>query len=68
MIRTLSGGMKRRISLAISALGDPKVIFMDEPTTGVNNFFIKKNIFKLEIFKFQIFSIIDYEILNSYIF
>lgn len=28
--------MKRRISLAISAIGDPKIIFMDEPTTGMD--------------------------------
>jgi len=32
----LSGGMKRRISLAISAIGNPKIIFMDEPTTGMD--------------------------------
>ncbi|KRX02291.1 P-loop containing nucleoside triphosphate hydrolase [Pseudocohnilembus persalinus] len=36
MIKTFSGGMKRRVSLAISALGNPKVIFMDEPTTGMD--------------------------------
>ena len=28
---TFSGGMKRRLSVAISAIGDPMVIFMDEP-------------------------------------
>ena len=26
-----------RLSVAISAMGDPKIIFMDEPTTGYNN-------------------------------
>eukprot|EP00667_Euglena_gracilis_P000155 EG_transcript_155 len=31
-----SGGMKRRLSVAISALGDPPVLFMDEPTTGLD--------------------------------
>lgn len=31
-----SGGMKRRLSVAISTLGDPKIIFMDEPTTGMD--------------------------------
>ena len=31
-----SGGMQRRLSLAIALLGDPKVIFMDEPTTGMD--------------------------------
>jgi len=31
-----SGGMKRRLSVAISAIGDPKLIYMDEPTTGLD--------------------------------
>ncbi|KAI8918938.1 hypothetical protein BC831DRAFT_515918 [Entophlyctis helioformis] len=33
---TYSGGMKRRLSLVISTIGDPKIIFMDEPTTGMD--------------------------------
>lgn len=33
---TYSGGMKRRLSVAISTIGDPKVVFMDEPTTGMD--------------------------------
>jgi len=33
---TFSGGMKRRLSVAISTIGDPKIIFMDEPTTGMD--------------------------------
>lgn len=28
--------MKRRLTVAISAIGDPKIIFMDEPTTGMD--------------------------------
>jgi predicted ABC-type transport system involved in lysophospholipase L1 biosynthesis ATPase subunit len=29
-----SGGMKRRLSVAVALVGDPKVLFLDEPTTG----------------------------------
>ena len=35
-VYTLSGGMKRRLSIAISSIGNPKVIFFDEPTTGLD--------------------------------
>ena len=31
-----SGGMQRRLSLAIALLGDPKIVFLDEPTTGMD--------------------------------
>jgi len=34
--QTFSGGMKRRLSVAISGIGNPKIIFMDEPTTGMD--------------------------------
>jgi ABC-type multidrug transport system ATPase subunit len=33
---TLSGGMQRRVSIAIAFVGDPKVVFLDEPTTGTD--------------------------------
>ena len=32
----LSGGMKRRLSVAISLVGNPKIVFLDEPTTGLD--------------------------------
>ncbi|XP_024530471.1 ABC transporter A family member 8 isoform X2 [Selaginella moellendorffii] len=33
---TYSGGMKRRLSVAISLIGNPKVVYMDEPSTGLD--------------------------------
>jgi ABC-type transporter Mla maintaining outer membrane lipid asymmetry ATPase subunit MlaF len=35
-VSSLSGGMKRRLSICISTLGEPFIIFMDEPTTGLD--------------------------------
>ena len=35
-IMTLSGGMKRRLTLARALVNDPQLVFMDEPTTGLD--------------------------------
>jgi ABC-2 type transport system ATP-binding protein len=34
--KTYSGGMQRRLDLAASLVGDPQVLFLDEPTTGLD--------------------------------
>lgn len=50
-IRTYSGGMKRRLSILLSTIGNQKVVFLDEPTTGldpVNRRFIWKMIQELK--------------------
>ena len=36
--KNLSGGQKRKLSVGIALIGDPKIIFLDEPTTGVDPF------------------------------
>jgi lipooligosaccharide transport system ATP-binding protein len=35
-IQALSGGMKRRLTLARALINDPDIVFMDEPTTGLD--------------------------------
>ncbi len=34
--KELSGGNKRKLSLAISLMGDPNLLFLDEPTSSID--------------------------------
>ncbi len=35
-VDTFSGGMKRRVNLAVAVLHEPKILFLDEPTVGID--------------------------------
>lgn len=35
-VKTLSGGMKRRLNVAMALIGDPRIVLLDEPTSGMD--------------------------------
>jgi ABC-type multidrug transport system ATPase subunit len=45
-VRTFSGGMKRRLSVALSFLGSPKIVFLDEPSSGMDPY-IRRDLWNL---------------------
>ena len=47
-VGTFSGGMKRRLSVALAFIGDPKVVFLDEPTTGMDPY-VRRDVWNLII-------------------
>jgi ABC-2 type transport system ATP-binding protein len=36
LVSTYSGGMRRKLDLAMTLVGNPRIIFLDEPTTGLD--------------------------------
>ena len=44
-----SGGMKRRLSVAVSLIGDPKLVFLDEPVCYFQHSYLSCNTYSVDI-------------------
>lgn len=47
-IKGISGGEKKRTSIAIDLIADPAILFLDEPTTGLDSYKAEKLVHKLK--------------------
>lgn len=56
---TLSGGMKRKLSVSIALLGDSKIVFLDEPTSGMDPYSRRSYVLFNE-FSSHFFSLINF--------
>lgn len=65
-VQELSGGMKRRLSIAMSTLGNPRVVIFDEPTTGLDPVTQKEIMNLIEVKKIILFSKFFFKIFQNY--
>ncbi|RWS08097.1 ATP-binding cassette transporter sub-family H 88708-like protein, partial [Dinothrombium tinctorium] len=71
LVQNLSGGQKRRVSLAAALVHNPPLLILDEPTVGVDPLLRQRQVFSIEVFcflfKFQLPSVFSiYSANNNY--